>query len=80
MSTFRVYTGKEGNTTEHSLGAINCYYTSTKDLHNSYRHVNYFSGVDLLLGLLRNGLWGRGTLRANRKGIPSKLEEIVNNK
>ena len=79
VSAFQVYTGKERNTTEHGLGA-NVVYTLTEDLHNSYRHVyfdNYFSGVDLLLGLLRNGLYGCGTLRANRKGFPPQLKETV---
>ena len=44
---------KEGNTSEHGLGA-NVVHTLIGYLHNTYRHVyfyNYFSGVDLL-GLL----------------------------
>ena len=62
ISAFQVYTGKEGNTSEHGLGA-NVVHTSTEDLHNTHSHVyfdNFFSGVGLL-GLLQKGLYSCGT-------------------
>ena len=67
----------EGTTTEHGLGAN--VHSLTEDLHNTHWHVyfdKYFSGVDLLLGLLRNGLYGCGTLRSNGEGFP-QLKEAV---
>ena len=53
--------------------------TLTEDLHDTHRHLffdNYFSSVDLL-DLHRNGLYGCGTLRANRKGFPPQLKPLV---
>ena len=77
VSSFQVYTGKEGNSTEHGLGA-KVVKSLTANLSGSYRHVyfdNYFSSVDLLLDLQRSGLYGSGTLRLNRKGFPPQLKQ-----
>ena len=77
VSAFQVYTGKEGNSTEHGLGA-KVVKSLTANLSGSYRHVyfdNYFSSVDLLLDLQRSGLYGCGTLRLNRKGFPPQLKQ-----
>lgn len=38
---------------------------------------NFFSSVDLLLDLLRVGLYGCGTLRSDRKGFPKDLKPLV---
>ena len=76
VSAFEVYTGKKGDSVEHGLGA-KVVKILTEDLHNTYRHVyfdNFFSSVDLLLDLLRAGLYGCGTLRTNRKGFPHELK------
>ena len=54
--------------------------TLTEDLKGTHRHLffdNYFSSVDLLLDLHRDGLYGCGTLRANRKGFPPQLKPHV---
>ena len=59
VSAFQVYTGKQGDTTETGLGA-----KVVKSLmKGSHRHIffdNYFSSVDLLLDLHRDGLYGLG--------------------
>ena len=47
---------------------------------NTFRHVyfdNFFTGVGLLLDLLKSGLYGCGTLRSNRKGFPEDLKPVV---
>ena len=38
---------------------------------------NFFSSVDLLLDLLRVGLYGCGTLCSNRKGFPKDLKPLL---
>ena len=45
-----------------------------------YHHIyfdNFFSSVDLLLDLLKLGLYGCGTLRSNRKGFPEDLKPLL---
>jgi hypothetical protein len=79
VSAFQVYTGKQGGTTETGLGA-KVVKTLTEDLKDLHRHLffdNYFSSVNLLLDLHRDGLYGCGTLRANRKGFPPQLKPLV---
>ena len=47
---------------------------------NTFRHVyfdNFFTGVGLLLDLLKSGLYGCGTLWSNRKGFPEDLKPVV---
>ncbi len=75
VSAFEVYTGKKGDRVEQGLGS-KVVKGLTDDLHDTYRHVyfdNFFSGVDLLLDLFRDGLYSCGTLRTNRKGFPEAL-------
>ena len=79
VSAFQVYTGKQGDTTETGLGA-KVVKSLTEDLKDSHRHIffdNYFSSVDLLLDLQRDGLYACGTLRSNRKGFPPQLKPLV---
>lgn len=38
---------------------------------------NFFSSVDLLMDLRRNGLYSCGTLRSNRKGFPATLKPLM---
>ena len=79
ISAFQVYTGKQAGTAETGLGA-KVVKTLTNDLKDSHRHLffdNYFSSVDLLLDLHRDGLYGCGTLRANRKGFPPQFKPLV---
>ena len=45
-----------------------------------YHHLyfdNFFSSIDLLLDLLKVGLYGCGTLRSNRCGCPTDLKPYV---
>ena len=76
VSAFEVYVGKKGDSVEHDLrGKV--VKTLTEELQNIYRHVyfdNYFSSVNLLLDLFRDGLYACGTLRLNRKGFPAELK------
>ena len=75
VSAFEVYTGKQGDT---GLGA-KVVRNLTRDLTGSNRHLffdNFSSSVDLL-NLFRDGLYGCGTLRANRKGFPPELKPLL---
>ena len=79
VSAFEVYTGKQGDNVETGLGA-KVVKNLTRDLTGSNRHLffdNFFSSVDLLLNLFRDGLYGCGTLRANRKGFPPELKPLL---
>ena len=76
---FTVYKGKTGNSVERGLGA-NVVKRLTEHLHNKYHHVyfdNFFMGIDLMLDLLRQGTYGCGTMRADRKGFPESLRRLV---
>ena len=47
---------------------------------HTYRHVyfdNFFSSIALLIDLLKEGLYGCGTVRTNRKGYPESLKTLV---
>ena len=75
VSAFEVYVGKKGDSVEHDLGG-KVVKILTEELQNTYRHVyfdNYFSSVNLLLDLFRDGLYACGTLRLNCKGFPAEL-------
>ena len=79
MSEFEVYTGKKGDKVEKNLGS-NVVKTLTQHMAHSHRHVyfdNYFNSISLLLDLLRNGLYGCGTINANRKGLPEQLKFVA---
>lgn len=79
ISEFEVYTGKKANAVEKNLGS-NVVKTLTHNYMNTFRHVyfdNFFTGVGLLLDLLKSGLYGCGTLRSNRKGFPEDLKPVV---
>ena len=54
--------------------------TLTQHYVNTFRHVyfdNFFTGVGLLLDLLKSGLYACGTIRSNRKGFPKDLKPVV---
>jgi len=79
ISEFEVYTGKKANAVEKHLG-LNVVKTLTQHYVNTFRHVyfdNFFTGVGLLLDLLKSGLYGCGTLRSNRKGFPEDLKPVA---
>jgi hypothetical protein len=65
MNKFEVYEGKKGDRTEVGLGAI-VVTSLTKKIQNHYHQVyfdNYFTSIDLLVKLLRNGIYSCGTFR-----------------
>ena len=79
VSKFTVYEGKIRNQTEKGLGA-NTVMRLTESIQGHYHHIyfdNFFTGIDLLLNLLRNGTYGCGTMRQDRKGFPSSLKPFV---
>jgi hypothetical protein len=76
MNKFEVYEGKKGDRTEVGLGAI-VVTSLTKKIQNHYHQVyfdNYFTSIDLLVKLLRNGIYSCGTFRKDRKGFPQSLK------
>lgn len=76
---FNVYEGKMRNMTEKGLGA-NVVMQLTENLHHRYHHIyfdNFFTGVDLMLNLLRQGTYSCGTMRSDRKGFPHSLKPTV---
>ena len=79
VTNFKVYEGKTQGTVEKGLGA-NVVLTLTEHVQQRYHHVffnNFFTGIDLLLNLLRRGLYSCGTMRSDRKGFPPSLKPIV---
>ena len=80
FSRFDVYTGKK-DTREVGLGA-HAVHKLTKDFKNKYHHVffdNYFTGVQLLEDLERDGIYTCGTVRKDRKGFPQALKNPLLN-
>lgn len=69
---FQVYTGKL-NSAETSLGK-RVVIDLTRNLVGKYHHVyfdNFFTSVELMEQLLNDGIYACGTVRANRKGLPT---------
>ena len=79
VSEFDVYTGRKGNSVEKNLGA-NVVKTLTAPYRNTYRHIyfdNFFASIGLLIDLFKQGLYGCGTVRTNRKGFPEELKTLA---
>ena len=79
MLAFEVHTGKKGDSVEIDLGA-QVVKGLCASLYHSNHHVyfdNFFSSVNLALGLLRKGLYSCATLRLNRKGFPEGLKKLL---
>ncbi len=79
VSKFMVYEGKVRNEIQKGLGA-NTVMKLTEDIHGHYHHIyfdNFFTGIDLLLNLLRNGTYACGTVRQDQKGYPSSLKPFI---
>ena len=79
VSKYEVYQGKTGSTVEKGLGAKDVM-RLTEDIHKKYHHVyfdNFFTGLDLMLNLLRCGTYSCGTMRSDRKGFPTALKPLV---
>ena len=76
VSAFQVYTSKQGGTTETGLGG-KVVKTLTEDLKDSHRCLsfdNYFSSVDLLLDLHRDGLYGCENAESQPQRVPPTVE------
>ena len=76
---FNVYTGK--NYTNASRFGVG--YDVISNLSAAYFHKyhcvyfdRFFTGVDILEHLLRNGTYGCGTCKSNRKGLPKTLKNV----
>ena len=76
FSKFKVYTGKEKER-EHGLGE-HVVKTLTKGLKHKNHRVffdNFFTSVKLLEVLHEDGIYGCGTVRKDRKGLPPELKK-----
>lgn len=76
FSRFEIYTGKNGNNTEHGLGA-RVVKTLTSDLKGQFHHVyfdNPFTSLSLLEDLEKDQIYACGTARKDRKGFPDELK------
>ena len=79
VSEFEVYTGKKDDGPEKNLGT-KVVKNLTSKVYSKYHHIyfdNYFSSVDLMLDLLRNGTYSTGTLQSNRKGFPQDFKKYL---
>ena len=75
FSKFKVYTGKQ-EAREVGLGE-HVVKTLTRGLEKKNHHVffdNFFTSVNLLEDLEKDGIYGCGTVRRHRKGLPSELK------
>lgn len=75
LHKFQVYTGKEDNTQEKGLSM-----RVVTDLlgHLQFKNVrvcmdNFYTSTDLMTTLLGRGIYAVGTVRSNRKGLPTAL-------
>ena len=75
LSRFKVYTGKEGGRADYRLS-----FRVVTDLlaHLTHQNLrvyfdNFYTGKELLLFLLARGIYACGTIRANRRGLPTNL-------
>ena len=78
VSKFEVYEGKKSNKVEKGLvGSV--VLRLTEEIHKRYHHIyfdNFFTGVELMLNLLRCGTYSCGTMKSDRKGFPSTLKQL----
>ena len=76
---FDPYTGRKGNKIEKGLGAA-VVLKLTEKLNSHFHHVyfdNFFTGIDLLLDLLRRKIYACGTMRSDRRGFPTTLKSVM---
>lgn len=72
---FQIYTGKVDNISEKNLGP-RVVMDLTRSLVNKHHHVfmdNYFTSLPLLRQLRSENIYACGTIRKNRKGLPTDL-------
>ena len=76
---FNVYEGKTTTNTEKGL-AKKVVLSLTEGIYKKYHHIyfdNFFTGIDLMLDLLRLGTYSCGTFRNDRKGFPQSLKPFI---
>ena len=79
FSSFQVYTGKESNTVEKCLGK-HVVKDLTTELKGKNHHVyfdNFFTSLDLIIDLEKDGIYACGMARKDRKGFPPELKKPV---
>ena len=80
VTKFQVYEGKTSTgKTEKGLSK-KVVLTLSQEISHKYHHVyfdNFFTGIDLMLDLLRLGTYSCGTFRSDRKGFPEALKSVV---
>ena len=79
VSEFEVYTGKKGDQVEKGLGE-GVVRRLTHNILNRNHQVyfdNFFTSINLLVYLLKNGTYASGTLRTNRLGFPCQLKQYI---
>jgi hypothetical protein len=72
-----VYTGKDGSNSEVGLGG-KVVKELTSHLKGKGHHCymdNFFTSPQLLVDLNKDGIYGCGTVRTNRKGFPPQLKK-----
>ena len=72
-----MYTDKVGDTAEKGLGA-RVVKDLTSNLRGKYHHAffdNFFTSVDLLVDLEKEGVYACGTARKDRRGFPTALKK-----
>ena len=77
FSSFQVYTGKQNNSIEKGLGK-RVVKDLTSDLKGKNHHVyfdNFFTSLDLVVDLEKDGIYSCGTARKDRKGFPPELKK-----
>lgn len=79
ITNFKVYEGKTGGVAEKGLGA-SVVLSLTEQVQKKYHHIffdNFFTGINLMLDLLRRGTYSCGTMRSDRKGFPPSLKPVL---
>ena len=80
VAKYQVYEGKSPDgTVEVGLGG-KVVLKMSENLQGRYHHLffdNFFTGIDLMLTLLKQGTFASGTIRVDRKGYPSAFKPIV---
>ncbi|XP_052275932.1 piggyBac transposable element-derived protein 4-like [Dreissena polymorpha] len=77
LACFEVYLGRQNNQTEHGLGD-NVVMRLVDHIYHSFRWLffdNFFTVIPLMKELPEKGLYVCGTVRVNRKGFQSPVEE-----
>ena len=81
-SNFSIYLGKPLQEKKEADLGMKVVLDRANDLERKYNHPyldNYFNSVGVLEELLENELYGYGTMRSNRLGLPAELQPETRN-